>query len=370
MEEEKRVPSEAADELAGNMIQREEATAVEQQIQNAEQQAAAEIAKLKAELESAQTERDEFADRNLRLVAEMENLRRRTERDKAEFAKYAISEFARDVIGVGDNIRRAIEAVPKNAVEGDPALSTLIEGVEMTERDLIRALEKYQVKRFDPLGEQFNPHLHDAMTKVDVPNAPADTVVQVIHAGYMIDERVLRPAAVIVAKGGSGNEKPSGNNNNGNNNAQPSTTSETKIPVGAMKVPEDAISSDMELDRPRSQHVELDPNRPRPNAHPSGPDMERARIHPSDAPRKARPDVKQTVLGRDLSGGGRGPAEPRSRGQVNGYSGDERVAQFRKRVAGANPAPAPEPDQRPQSQAAPAANKPSALHKPVISKPE
>ena len=134
-------------------------------------------------------------------MAEMENLRRRTERDKSEFAKYAISEFARDVVGVGDNIRRAIEAVPKESVCADPALRSLIEGIEVTERELLKVLEKFQVKRFDPLGEPFNPHLHDAMTKIDVPNVPADTVVQVIHAGYMIDERVLRPAAVIVAKG-------------------------------------------------------------------------------------------------------------------------------------------------------------------------
>jgi molecular chaperone GrpE len=188
---------------------------------------------LAAENQALRAQAEELNDRNLRLVAEMENLRRRTERDKSEFAKYAISEFARDILTVGDNLRRAIEAVPKDAVATDPNLSVLIEGVEVTERDLLKVLERFQVKRFDPLGEQFNPHLHEAMTKVDVPNVPADTVIQTIHAGYMIGDRILRPAAVIVAKGGVVAEPVQ---------RQPEA-SEEPIPPGAMRVPNDAVSS-------------------------------------------------------------------------------------------------------------------------------
>lgn len=228
MDEEKRVSSEAQDDAsqpnaAAQGRPTSEAAAMAE-AQNAEGYAA-EIATLKAQ-------NDEVTDRNLRLVAEMENLRRRTERDKSDFAKYAISEFARDILTVGDNIRRAIEAVPKEAVLSHPALTSLIEGVEVTERDLIKVLERYQVKRFDPLGEMFNPHFHEAMTKVDVPNVPADTVIQVIHAGYMIGERVLRPAAVIVAKGGAVAEQPV------KGGGDPDT-----VPPGAMRVPSDAVSS-------------------------------------------------------------------------------------------------------------------------------
>jgi molecular chaperone GrpE len=223
MEEEKRVSSEAPQEPAKKTAEADGAEAAPT--------GGRDIDSVVAENQALRAQFEEINDRNLRLVAEMENLRRRTERDKSEFAKYAISEFARDVLTVGDNVRRAIEAVPKDAVRSDPALSSLIEGVEMTERDLIKVLERYQVKRFDPLGEPFNPHLHEAMTKVDVPNVPADTVIQTIHAGYMIGERVLRPAAVIVAKGGGVVEQPK---SGGDSDA---------LPPGAMRVPSDAVSS-------------------------------------------------------------------------------------------------------------------------------
>jgi molecular chaperone GrpE len=217
MDEDKRVSSEAAEDSAAK---------------NAETgNAGPDASAMAAENQALRAQMDELNDRNLRLVAEMENLRRRTERDKSEFAKYAISEFARDILVVGDNVRRAIDSVPKEAVVSHPALASLIEGVEMTERDLIKVLERYQVKRFDPLGEPFNPHLHEAMTKIDVPNVPADTVIQTLHAGFMIGERVLRPAAVIVAKGGGVAEQPRRGEG------------EETIPTGAMRVPNDAVSS-------------------------------------------------------------------------------------------------------------------------------
>ncbi len=160
------------------------------------QAGAQQLAELKAE-------NAELRDKLLRSIAEMENLRRRTEREKADTSKYAISEFARDAVTIGDNLRRAIEAAQKEPLDNHPAMKTLLEGVEVTERDLFKVLQRHGITRFDPLGEKFDPHVHEAMVKMDVPGASADMIVQVLHAGYKIADRVLRPAAVIVAKGGT-----------------------------------------------------------------------------------------------------------------------------------------------------------------------
>lgn len=153
-------------------------------------------------------ENADLRDKNLRTIAEMENFRRRAERDKSEGMKYAVSEFSRDIVSLADNLRRAIEAVPKDAVEHSPGLKTLLEGVEVTERELFKVLERHGITRFDPVGEKFNPHVHEAVVKIDVPNVPADMIVQVLQAGYKIADRVLRPATVIVAKGGTAAAKP------------------------------------------------------------------------------------------------------------------------------------------------------------------
>jgi molecular chaperone GrpE len=153
-------------------------------------------------LADLKAENADLRDRHLRTMAEMENFRRRAEREKSDGMKYAVSEFARDAVSIGDNLRRAIEAVQKEAIDQNPALKTLLEGVEVTERELIKVFERHGVTRFDPIGEKFDPHVHEAMIKVDVPNVPADFIVQVLQAGYKINDRVLRPAAVIVAKGG------------------------------------------------------------------------------------------------------------------------------------------------------------------------
>ena len=176
-------------------------------------------------------ENADLRDKHLRIVAEMENFRRRAERDKAEGVKYAASEFGRDMISIADNLRRAIEAVSKDVVEQNPAVKTLLEGVEATERELFKTFERHGITRFDPLGEKFDPHNHEAVVKVDVPNVPADVIVQVLQAGYKIADRILRPATVILAKGGTPgkaadrgySEHASGKNaeSAANNNAQP-----------------------------------------------------------------------------------------------------------------------------------------------------
>jgi molecular chaperone GrpE len=148
-------------------------------------------------------ENAELRDRLLRTMAEMENVRRRAEREKGETAKYAISNFARDVLTVGDNLHRVIEHVPGEAAANDPALKSFLDGVELTERELINMLERHGVSRLDPLGARFDPNYHQAMYEVANTDVPDGTVVDVMQAGYAIGDRCLRPALVAIAKGGA-----------------------------------------------------------------------------------------------------------------------------------------------------------------------
>jgi len=149
-------------------------------------------------------ELSEAKDRLLRTLAEMENLRRRTTREVADARAYGISGFARDVLDIDDNLQRALDAVPADArANADPGLKALIEGVELTEKSLHKALEKNGVKKFDPAGQKFDPNLHQAMYEVPDQSVPSGTVAHVVQAGYMIGDRILRPALVGVAKGGA-----------------------------------------------------------------------------------------------------------------------------------------------------------------------
>jgi molecular chaperone GrpE len=151
-----------------------------------------------------EAEKTDLKEKLLRTLADMENLRRRTEREVADARAYAITNFARDMLTVADNFQRAIDSVPAEAREaGDPALKALVEGVELTEREMLKTLERYGVKRLDPQGERFDPNLHQAMFEVPNPDVPSGTVVQVVQTGYVIGDRVLRPALVGVAKGGA-----------------------------------------------------------------------------------------------------------------------------------------------------------------------
>ncbi|TIS59419.1 nucleotide exchange factor GrpE [Mesorhizobium sp.] len=148
-------------------------------------------------------ENEELKDRALRVAAEMENLRRRTARDVHDARAYAVANFARDMLSVSDNLRRALDAIPaETKASGDAGFKALIEGVEITERAMLSALERHGVKKLEPEGEKFDPNFHQAMFEVPNPDVPANTVVQVVQPGYSIGERVLRPAMVGVAKGG------------------------------------------------------------------------------------------------------------------------------------------------------------------------
>lgn len=153
-------------------------------------------------------ELSDLKDKNLRLLAEMENLRRRTEEEKSSSARYAITRFATDIVSVGDNFGRAMSAVPAGAVDTDPALKSLVEGVQMTEREFLNVLDRHGVKRINAKGEIFNPHLHQAMMQVPNPDVPAGTILQVFQDGYTIGDRLLRAAVVTVAEGGPKLQKP------------------------------------------------------------------------------------------------------------------------------------------------------------------
>lgn len=142
----------------------------------------------------------DLRDRLLRAVAETENLRRRTDRERDDLRKYAIADFARDLLGVADNMRRALDSVAAEARDDNPALASLLEGVELTERELLNTLEKHGVRPVDPVGEKLDPNLHQAMTQIEDDSAAPGTVVQVMQTGYTIHDRLLRAAMVVVAK--------------------------------------------------------------------------------------------------------------------------------------------------------------------------
>ena len=145
----------------------------------------------------------EMKNRLLRALADMENLRKRTEREVADARQYGIASFARDIVSVADNVRRALEAIgPEVRDAADAGVGSLIEGVELTERELLKSLEKNGIRKIEPLGEKFDPNLHQAMYEVPDASVPSGSVVQVVQPGYVIGERILRPALVAVAKGG------------------------------------------------------------------------------------------------------------------------------------------------------------------------
>jgi molecular chaperone GrpE len=183
---------------------------------------------LAGDLEALLAENADMRDKLLRTMADMENLRRRTEREKEDTARYAISNFARDVLTIGDNLRRVVEHVPADAAAQDPALKSFLEGVELTERELLKMLEKHGVAKLEPLGQRFDPNQQQAMYEVPTTEVPEGTVVEVMQAGYTIGDRVLRPALVAVSKGGA---KPAQKSDEGNGFG-PKGAADDDIPTG------------------------------------------------------------------------------------------------------------------------------------------
>lgn len=162
-----------------------------------------------AQIEALATEAADLKDKLLRTMAEMENMRRRAERERDEAKKYAVTAFARDMLAVGDNMTRAIQSLGEDArSDANPAIKTLIEGVEMTEREMVNVFERHGITKLDPKGERFDPNFHQAMFEIENPDVSAGTVLEVVATGYVIGERVLRPAMVGVSKGGPKAPKP------------------------------------------------------------------------------------------------------------------------------------------------------------------
>ena len=156
-----------------------------------------------AVIEALNAENGQLKDRILRTLAEMENLRRRTEREVSDAKTYGVTSFARDVLSVVDNLARALEHLPPEArAAAEPQIQSVIEGVELTARDLEAVLGRHGVKRLDPKGQKFDPNFHQAIFEAPDETVPAGTVSQVVQAGWTIGDRVLRPAMVGISKGG------------------------------------------------------------------------------------------------------------------------------------------------------------------------
>ncbi len=156
-----------------------------------------------AAVEALQAEVASLKDRVLRTMAEMENLRRRTEREVADAKSYGVTSFAREMVSAIDNLQRAVASVPADAkAEASPAMQSFIQGIELTERDLLSRMARFKVQPIETVGSRFDPNRHEALFEMLDESVPSGTVVQQVETGYVIGERVLRPAKVGVSRGG------------------------------------------------------------------------------------------------------------------------------------------------------------------------
>jgi molecular chaperone GrpE len=174
-------PANDADEIAGDFPDEGAAVPPEER-----------VAALEAELADTK-------DRLLRALAETENVRRRAQREREDTQKYAVSGFARDLLATADNLRRALDSVPEAEIK-DARLRSLLDGVAATERELLSVFERHCIRRIDPKGERFDHNFHQAVFEAERPDAPAGTVIEVLQPGYVLHDRLLRPAMVGVAK--------------------------------------------------------------------------------------------------------------------------------------------------------------------------
>jgi molecular chaperone GrpE len=161
---------------------------------NAEDPRDVEIANLRVEVATAK-------DRLLRFAAESENQKKRLEREKAEATLYAASNFARDLLSVADSLSRALAAVPAEERDViDDVMKKFLDGIELTERELLSVFQRHNIRKLEPIGQKFDPNLHQAMFEVPTSEKPPGTVMQEVQSGYAVGERCLRPALVGVAK--------------------------------------------------------------------------------------------------------------------------------------------------------------------------
>jgi molecular chaperone GrpE len=156
---------------------------------------------IEGEMARLSAEAADSKDKLLRTLADMENLRRRTEREVKDARDYALTSFARDLLSVTDNFERALGAAPAELKDNETA-KAFIDGVDLTGRELAKVLEKHGIRKVEPNGQKFDPNLHQAMFEIPNADVPNGTVLQVLQAGFTIADRVLRPALVGVSKGG------------------------------------------------------------------------------------------------------------------------------------------------------------------------
>ncbi len=160
------------------------------------------IAALEKELERTK-------DQMLRALAEGENTRRRSQKEREDAGKYAVSSFARDLLDVADNFHRALQSIPAELKDADDRIKGVVTGIETVQKDMLRTFEKHGIRKIEPIGEPFNPHFHEVIFEAPVPGKPSGMVIQVIEAGYILNDRLLRPARVGVSKAdGNGPGEP------------------------------------------------------------------------------------------------------------------------------------------------------------------
>lgn len=182
---------------AANDEETPEEEVVEQKVSEAEKTGSGDDGDMTPEEEVA-----ELRDKLLRTLADMENLRRRSQKDREDALKYSSANFARDMLSVADNLRRAIDSIPEDGDPDGAALVGFIEGISLTEKELLSTLERHGIRKIDPMGEKFDPQFHEAMFEIPSAEAENGTVLQVVEVGYVIHDRLLRPAKVGIAKAG------------------------------------------------------------------------------------------------------------------------------------------------------------------------
>lgn len=182
----------------------EDQEGMDQTEENAENPLAAQITELEARLA-------ESKDQTLRALADSENTRRRAQKDREDAKKYAVTEFARDLLGFSDNFRRALDSIPPELAEENDRVKSVLDGLTAMEREILSTFEKHGILKIEPMGELFNPHYHEVMFESPGTGQKAGTIIQVIEPGYVLHDRLLRPARVGVSKDdGSDNDSQSG----------------------------------------------------------------------------------------------------------------------------------------------------------------
>ena len=151
-------------------------------------------------IKALQDELDKAKDQTARALAEAENTRRRAQKEREDASKFAVSGFAKDLLDVADNLRRALDAMPDDLIQTEPRLKNLIEGIEGTERAMLHSFEKHGIEKLEPMDEPFDPNFHEVMFEAPAEGKPAGIIMQVIEPGYILNGRILRPARVGITK--------------------------------------------------------------------------------------------------------------------------------------------------------------------------